>query len=428
MRTRRPANEVACRNRRRSARRREENMKTRTVARRVVTCTIVSTAVAGLCATAALAQDTVKLGGIMSLTGGGASIGKVASTAWEIAVEDINASGGILGKKVELVLADTTTDPTHGVSEVRRLIANEGIDLLVGPATSQETIPIVAVTNEAKMAQVSTAASTQLTPEFAPYHFSDSVTGLNQMRPNIDYAIDVLGLTKLALISDNGGMSKAAVSEIVAYMKSRNIEPVIVQEFAFRADDMTPQLFSMRSAGAEAILLINSIGDDARKLLENRADVGWEVPVLANATMSNYAVGNARILGEDAFVDVYAVQFVGMTYCPGDPVGEAPFAKFVARVEDTVPDLERMGGAPSLAPYYVQPLILAAAANGAGTTEGAAVAAWIEANADKISVPIGPLAGSTKSHFLPAPEAIKVVKNPHKLREDSLVERADCAS
>lgn len=376
----------------------------------------------------AQAQETIKMGGIMSLTGGGASIGKVAETAWKLAVEEINAAGGILGKKVELVLADTTTDPTHAVSEVRRLIDNEKIQVLVGPATSQETIPIVAVTNEKKIAQISTAASTQLTPEFAPYHFSDSVTGLNQMKANIDYALDVLKLSKLALISDNGGMSKAAVSDILAYLKSRNVEPVAVQEFAFRAEDITPQLFSMRSAGAEAVLLINSIGDDARKLLENRADIGWDAPVLANQTMTNYAVGNAKVIGEEAFANVYSTQFVGMTYCPSDPVGESAFSKFAKRAQEQVADLERMGGAPALNPYYIQPLILAAAINGAGTTDGPALAKWIEANASSIKVQIGDLEASDKSHFLPSASSIKVVKNPYKLREDGLAERADCAS
>lgn len=374
------------------------------------------------------AQETIKIGGIVSLTGGGASIGKVAETGWKLAVEEINAAGGILGKKVELVLADTTTDPTHAVSEVRRLIENEKVDVLVGPATSQETIPIVAVTNDKKIAQVSTAASTQLTPEFAPYHFSDSVTGLNQMKANIDYALDVLKLTKLALISDNGGMSKAAVTDILDYLKSRNVEPVAVQEFAFRTEDMTPQLFSMRSAGAEAVLLINSIGDDSRKLLENRADIGWDAPVLANQTMTNYAVSNAKVIGEDAFEGVYSTQFGGMTYCPGDPVGESAFSKFAKRAAEKVADLERMGGAPSLNPYYIQPLILASAINGAGTTDGAALAKWIEENAGKIKVQIGELEASDKSHFLPAASSIKVVKNAYKLREDGLSERADCGS
>ncbi len=389
---------------------------------------MVSVAALALSAGISQAQEVVKIGGIMSMTGGGASIGKTAEVGWKLAIEDINAAGGILGKKAELVLGDTMTDPTHAVAEVRRLIENEKVQALVGPATSQETIPVVPVASEKKIAQVSSAASTQLTPEAGPFHFSGSVTGLNQMKPNIDFAIDVLKLKKLALISDNGGMSKAAVVEIVDYLKSKGVEPTAVQEFAFRTEDMTPQLFQMRSSGAEAILLINSIGDDSRKLLENRADIGWDVPVLANQTMTNYAVGNAKVIGEEAFANVYSTQFVGMTYCPSDPVGESAFSKFAKRAQEQVADLERMGGAPALNPYYIQPLILAAAINGAGTTDGPALAKWIEANASSIKVQIGELEASDKSHFLPSASSIKVVKNPYKLREDGLAERADCSS
>ena len=389
---------------------------------------MVSVAALALSAGGSQAEETFKVGGIMSLTGGGASIGKAAEVGWKLAIDDITAAGGVLGKKAELVLGDTMTDPTHAVSEARRLIENAKVEMLVGPATSQETIPIVPVSTEKKVAQASSAASTQLTPEVGPFHFSSSVTGLVQMKPNIDYALDVLKLTKLALISDNGGMSKAAVVEIVDYLKSRGVEPTAVQEFAFRTEDMTPQLFQMRSSGAEAILLINSIGDDSRKLLENRADIGWDVPVLASQTMTNYAVGNAAILGEDAFKDVYSVQFVGMTYCANDALGESPFAKFVKRAKAEVPDVDRMGGASALIPYYVQPIVLAAAVNGAGKSDGPSVAAWLLANAAKVELLTGPIQASDKSHFLPASESIKVVKNAYKPREDGLVERAVCGS
>ncbi len=387
----------------------------------------VSAAAVVLTTAGASAQETVKIGGVASITGSGASVGASSVTGWKLAIDEINAAGGILGKKVELVLGDTTTDPTHAVSEVRRLIENENVQLLIGPVTSQETIPVTAVTTEKKIPEVSTAASTQLTPEFAPYHFSTSPTGVNQMRANIDFAIDKLKLSKIGLISDNGGMSKAAVGEIVDYMKSRGVEPVIVQEFPFHAEDITPQLLSMRSAGAEAILLINSIGDDSRKLLENREDIGWEAPVLANMTMTNYAVGNEKILGADAFKDVYSTQFEGMTYCPGDPVGQSPYSKFKTMATEKVPDVDRMGGASSLNPFYIEPLILAAAVNGAGTLDGPTVAKWIEENADQIKVQIGKLAASSTNHFLPSPDGVKVVTKPYELREDGLTQRADCA-
>lgn len=390
---------------------------------------IVSAATVALSAGTALAQDTFKMGGIMSVTGGGASIGRSSTEAWKLAVEAINANGGILGKQVEFVLADTMTDPTHGVSEARRLVTNEKVQALVGPATSQEAIPIVGVTTEGKVMQVSTAASSQLTPEVGPYHFSTSVTAANQMIPNIDYVVDKLGLKKLAILSDNGGMSKAGVADIGIYLKEKKgIEPIAVQEFAFRTEDMTPQLLSLRSAGAEAILFVSSLGDDARKVLENKLDIGWDAPLLANQTMTNYAVGNVAVIGEEAFENVYSTQFIGMTYCPSDAVGSSPFAKFVATAKEKVKDLEKMGGASALTPYYIQPLIVAAAINGAGSAEGDKVKAWLEANADKVDLIIGPVAASDKNHFLPAPTAIKVVKNAYKVREDGLVERADCDS
>lgn len=389
---------------------------------------LASAAALALSSGASFAQETFKLGGITSITGGGASVGRSSTEAWKLAVEDINAAGGILGRKVELVIADTMTDPTHGVSEARRLIENEKIEALVGPVTSQETIPIVAVTTEKKIVQATTAASSQLTPEVGPYHFSTSVTAANQMIPNIDFAIDKLGTTKFAIISDNGGMSKAGVSDLLVYLKEKKgLEPVAIQEFAFRTEDMTPQLLSLRGAGAEAVLFMASLGDDARKLLENREDLGWDVPVLANQTMTNYAVGNAAVLGEEAFEGVYSTQFVGMTYCD-EPVGTSPFAKFVERARAAVPEVDKLGGAASLTPFYIEPVILAAAINGAGTADGEAVAKWLEANSDKVEPIIGPISVSDTNHFMPAPTAIKVVAAPHKVREDGLIKRADCAN
>jgi branched-chain amino acid transport system substrate-binding protein len=388
---------------------------------------MMSAAAVALSLGSALAQETFKMGGITSVTGAGASVGRSSTEAWKLAIDAINAGGGILGKQVEFVLADTMTDPTHGVSEARRLIENEKIQALVGPVTSQETIPIVAVTTEAKISQSTTAASSTLTPEVGPYHFSTSVTAANQMIPNIDYAIDVLGAKKLAIISDNGGMSKAGVADILAYLKDKKgLEPVAIQEFAFRTEDMTPQLLSLRGAEADAVLFLASLGDDARKLLENRLDIGWDVPVLGNQTMTNYAVGNAKILGDEAFEGVYSTQFIGMTYCEGDPVGASAFAKFVEHAKEAVPEVDKLGGAASLTPFYIQPVILAQAINGAGSADGLAVAKWLEENSDKVEAIIGPISISSTNRFLPAPSAIKVVKHPHQVREDGLTERAIC--
>jgi ABC-type branched-subunit amino acid transport system substrate-binding protein len=390
--------------------------------------TAIGTAIVALSTGAALAQDQepFQMGAIVSITGGGAAIGTAASMGWELAVEEINEAGGIMGRPVELTIADSETDPTHAVSEARRLIENVGIGGMVGPVTSQETIPVTTVLTEAGVAQITTAASPTLTPDLAPYHFSNSPTGLNQMIANINYAIDVLGAENIALISDNGGMSQAAAAEIAAYMEELGTPLVEVQEFAFRAEDMTPQIFSMRQSGADAILLINSLVDDTRRFLQNREEIGWYVPVLGSLTLTNYAVGIANDLGEEVFEDVVSVQFSGMTYCEGDPIGESAFAQYAARATEAYPDIASVGGPSGIAPFYVEPLILAQAIEGAGTTDGAEVAAWIEANAAEIENMLGTFGADSSNHFLPSADAMVVVRNPFSQREDGLVERIQC--
>jgi ABC-type branched-subunit amino acid transport system substrate-binding protein len=373
----------------------------------------------------AFAQDTFRIGGINSYSGGGASLGTSFEIGWQMALDAVNAEGGILGRQAVIVSADTQSDPTHGVSEIRRLIDGEKVEAILGSVVSQETIPMVPLTTEAGLLQISASASTTLTPEYGPYHFSTSPTGLDQMKANVDFAVDNLGLTKLALISDNGGMSKAAVVEIIAYMEERGVAPVIVQEFPYKAEDMTPQLFSMRGADAEAVLIINSLGDDSRKFLENRLDIGWMVPVLGSMTMTNYAVGNAALLGEEAFEGVYSTVYVGMTYCPGDELWTTPFSAMAKLAQETVPDLERMGGASALVSPYTMAQILALAINGAGTADGATVAKWLEAQ-PSIDTVAGPFAATADKHFFPTADSLRTIINPHLVREDGLTMRATC--
>ena len=94
--------------------------------------TLAMTSALTLPASPGRAEEAFKVGGVLSLTGGGAPIGKTAEMGWKLAIEDINAAGGVLGRKAELVLGDTMTDPTHGVSEARRLIENEKVQILPG--------------------------------------------------------------------------------------------------------------------------------------------------------------------------------------------------------------------------------------------------------------------------------------------------------
>ena len=101
--------------------------------------------------------DKIKIGGVFSVTGGGAVITFSALAGAKMAVAEINKAGGILGKQVDFVVADDRSDPTQTTMETRRLVQQEKVQMLVGPIGSVTTLASIPVLNEAKVASIGVA-------------------------------------------------------------------------------------------------------------------------------------------------------------------------------------------------------------------------------------------------------------------------------
>ncbi len=97
-----------------------------------------------LLAMSARAAETVKIGAVLPLSGGQALVGEEEQRGDEMALEKINAAGGILGKKMELIVEDTKGDPTVAVGAAEKLITRDEVAVLTGPYTSVETLAILA--------------------------------------------------------------------------------------------------------------------------------------------------------------------------------------------------------------------------------------------------------------------------------------------
>ena len=78
----------------------------------------------------------LKIGVLAELTGGAASYGASLNVGYHLGIKEVNEAGGVLGQQVELVVTDDQSDPTQAVSEVRRLIQQEKVHALLGPALS----------------------------------------------------------------------------------------------------------------------------------------------------------------------------------------------------------------------------------------------------------------------------------------------------
>ena len=381
----------------------------------------------GMAAAMAMAQTPrppIKVGAMIPLTGGGATVGESGQIAVELAVRNINAAGGIAGRQVQLVIGDYQTEATVGVGEAKRLIFQEKIELLVGPTYSQVTLAVLPIQNEAKIPSVNVSGSEKLTPEVGPYAFSMLANAEAQCKVMVDYAVKNMKVQSAAILSDAGAQAKTAVEAIKAELAARNVKLAGVQEYQYRQTDMTPQLLALRRGAPDAILLFTSNGEDTGNMMKSLNELGWNVKVIGSfgATFSGPAL---KIAGKDAYKSTVAVNYKSFSYCPSEPTPRS-FQDFVASVRAFKPEAFDRQPLAYLSVWYDAVYVLKAAVEGTGgKTDGPSVAAWLETNSRSFRGINSGLTASKSTHFLIGQDALTVVY-PDRQREGGLLERVGC--
>ncbi len=290
----------------------------------VVGVAVMATCLAAGVTSAQPARTPIKVGAMIPITGSGATVGESGQIAVELAVRNINAAGGIAGRPVQLVIGDYQTEATVGVSEAKRLVFQEKIELLVGPTYSQVTLAVLPLLNEAKIPSVNVSGSERLTPEVGPYAFSMLANAEAQSKVMVDHAVRAMKVQSAAIMSDSGAQAKTAVEAIKAELAARNIKVAGVQEYQYRQADMTPQLLALRRGSPDVILLFTSNGEDTGNMIKSLNELGWGVKVVGSfgATFSGPAL---KIAGKDAYKNTVAVNYKGFSYCPSEPTSKVVY-------------------------------------------------------------------------------------------------------
>ena len=131
-------------------------------------------------------------------------------------------------------------------------------------------------------------------------------------------------------------------------------------------------------------------------------------------------------VGPGPFQKTAGLGYAQLTYCGNTPVGQSEYAQFRDRLKAFAPDsYDKFSNSVALT-WYDGVYLLKAAVEGARSTDGDKVAAWIEDNASKVHAIVGPLQASKTSHFLFGPKAFAVVDKPYEVRSDGMQKRAGC--
>lgn len=222
-------------------------------------------AVASLLAAAALlplasvvhAADPIKIGAVVSATGPASFLGDPQQKTLEMYVQKINAAGGVLGRKLELVLYDDASDANKANAFTRRLIMQDEVDVILGASTTGSTMAMVPQAEAAKVPMISLAAASVIVEPVKPFIFkmphSDRMAAekvLGEMKKR--------GFTQFALLSDTGGFGKSGRTETLKLAGTLGLKVAEDQTYGEKDTDITPQLTRIKSSPAQAILVFGT--------------------------------------------------------------------------------------------------------------------------------------------------------------------------
>ncbi len=200
-------------------------------------------------------QAPVKIGSVLSVTGPAAFLGEDMKAGMELAIEEINAAGGIGGRKIEWTFYDAESQTQKGLNALRRLMTQDKVDIVVGGGNmSGMALAMLQMTERAKMPFMSTEGSMAIVNPVTerPYTFKSTSDDDKVIERLADY-FDKKGIKKFALLADSSGFGQSAVEQAKKVAPARGLEAVY-ETFNPTDTDMMPQLTKLKAAGVGAIV------------------------------------------------------------------------------------------------------------------------------------------------------------------------------
>jgi branched-chain amino acid transport system substrate-binding protein len=259
-----------------------------------VLCAAALLALAGTAPQTASAQSgVVKVGIVSPNTGAAARYGAFAWRGAQLARDEINAAGGILGKKIELYQGDSQCVPTEGVSAVQRMVAQDTVSFVIGDVCSSVTLAMQPIVEAAGVLLINAASSN---PDITykagvggyKWTFRNYPTDESRASVVLKYVTQQKGIKKLAVLSVDSDYGRGAVNLTKKYLAEFGAEIVSEDYHKDKEVDFRPVLANIRRSGAQAIIMY-SLADStpivARQMVE--AGLAGKVILAGSAEFNN---------------------------------------------------------------------------------------------------------------------------------------------
>ena len=225
-------------------------------------------------------NDTIKIGGIAPLSGGVAVYGTECKNGIDLAVEEINAAGGINGQKIEFICEDDEGDSAKSVNAYKKLVTKNRVKVIIGSLTSGCTMAITNLAQAQKVVQIAPAATAVAITDAGNYVFRACYTDPFQGKIGGKFAYENLGTKKAAILYDIGNdYSVGLTDNFTAEYTSMGGSIVSKESYSTGDKDFNAQLTKIKAANPEVIYLPDYYGTVALIAKQLRAQ-GINVPIV----------------------------------------------------------------------------------------------------------------------------------------------------
>jgi branched-chain amino acid transport system substrate-binding protein len=222
---------------------------------------------------------TLRIGVIGPFTGASADFGVPMLNGIKLAVAEINAVGGYMGRQLEIVVKDDKADPATGLVHAKAMV-DEKVAATIGYCNTGVAMKSIDVFQQNKMPLIVPCATG--TPVTATYPARDSYIFRTSAKDGIQapFVVDDIvrrGWTRVAIFADTTGYGEAGLLDVKKALAIHKIEPVHVARFALGVQDLTQELTAARTAGANVVLSY-TVGSENAVIAQGRQALRWKVP------------------------------------------------------------------------------------------------------------------------------------------------------
>ena len=233
----------------------------------------------------ALAAPPIKIGGLFAVTGPASFLGEPERNTAQMVVDEINAAGGIRGRKLQLVAYDTQGDATKAVQAANRLIKEDQVVAIIGPSTTGDTMAVIPIAEKSQIPLISCAAGSKITDPVKKWVFKTAQNdGLAVAR--IYENLNKRKIARVAILTVSDGFGSSGREQLKAQAAKFGIQIVSDETYGPKDTDMTAQLTKIKGSQAQAVICWGTNPGPA-VIARNAKQLGLKLPLYMSHGVSS---------------------------------------------------------------------------------------------------------------------------------------------